>query len=346
MNQRLIWISFGPIGDTLLMLAFFDDLLRLEPDMRFKVLTSANAKTIKELSAAYPSVEVVQIPGAAGLIPFMARLMRKRSTVIVPGVARTYSLQIKLFFWALSLRPGNLILGFREWTGMQGWLPFDRSYSYDFKSSIIDNYRRLIPDFLPGKKIVPRPPHVNLILNKPSSPDSLLPTTPYFVIHMFGTRPRYSFPPKRWHLLLTEIRKRFPSYGLVLTGATKDEALIKEVSKDIPGIHLYVDRPILDVASVIYGSALYIGVDTGITHLAAVQGVKSVVIGHNTDPMWLPYYNPNGVVLTNNARCLCKGDKSGDCVVYEDSVAYRRCTYDVTIEDVCKAIEKALQRAG
>ncbi|MBU6427151.1 hypothetical protein KGQ27_02830 [Patescibacteria group bacterium] len=339
-TNRIIWMSFGPIGDTLLMLAFFDDLLRLEPDMRFTVLASTNVKIIRELSSAYPSIEVVQIPEILGMLPFLAKLFRYQSTVIVPGVARTYSSRLKYFFYLLSMRPGNLVVGFKEWTGMQGWLPFDKSYGYDFKMSIINNYRRLIPDFLPGKNLEPRPPRVNLNLHKPV--DFPFKSGGYFVVHMFGTRARYSFPPKRWRSLLYELRRIFPGYRLVLTGAKKDEVIIKEITSGIEGILLFINRPVLEVASIIHDSALYIGVDTGITHLAAVQGIKSVVIGHNTDPMWLPRYNPNGVILTNNSRCLCKGDKVGSCTTYEDGKEYRRCTYDLTVEDVIMAIHDKL----
>lgn len=339
-------MSFGPIGDTLLMLAFFDDILRLEPAARFTVLASVNAGTIRELSAAYPSVEIVRIPGPAGLPTFALGLLRRKSTVIVPGVARTYSLKLKLFFWILSLRPGNLVLGFREWSGMRGWLPFDRSFSFDFKKPVMENYRGLIqyilPDSLPSRETAGfQPPRVRLNLQKPS--DFPLPPGSYLIVHMFGTRARYSFPPKRWRLLLTELRRRFPSHQLVLTGGAKDETAINRIADGVPGVRTFINRPILEVAGIIHDAAAYIGVDTGITHLAAVQGVKSVVIGHNTDPMWLPYYNPNGSVLTDNTRCLCRGDKSGDCVIYEDSAAYRRCTYDVSVDDVCGAVEEKLR---
>jgi len=329
-------MSFGPIGDTLLSLAFFDDILKLAPDTRFTVLTSSNVATIRELSAGYKSVTVIQIPGAVGIVPFFLKLLRGPATVIVPGVARRYSLKLKLFFWALSLRPGNSVLGFQDWGGDKTWLPFKKRFNYNFKTPIIENYRRLIPDIFPGKHAPTTAPKVHLLPTKP--PHFLLKPGSYLVVHMCGTRPRYSFPPKRWRLLLLELRKRFPNHKIILTGASKDCAVVEGAGAGIEGVHAFINEPILSVAWIIQHAALYIGVDTGISHLAAVLGQKSVVIGHNTDPMWLPSYNPAGVVLTNTTRCLCRGDKSGDCVAYEDGVAYRRCTYDVTIEDVCAAV--------
>jgi heptosyltransferase III len=340
--MKIIWMSFGPIGDTLISLAFFDDILKLAPETRFSVLSSANAGVIRELSSAYPNIEVTQIPGLAGFLLFFLKLLREPATVIVPGVARHYSLKLKLFFWALRHRPGNRVLGFEDWSREKGWLPFNKRYRLDFSIPIIENYRRMIPDVFPGEKAPHTPPRV--LLKPEKLPHFVLAPRSYIVVHMFGTRPRYSFPPKRWRLLLLELRKQFPGYQLILTGASKDRSLIEEVGVGVEGAHAFINEPILSVAWIIKHAALYIGVDTGISHMAAVLGQQSVVIGHNTDPMWLPSYNPNGVILTNNEHCLCRGDKSGDCVVYEDGVGYRRCTYDVTINEVCWAVAARLVR--
>jgi ADP-heptose:LPS heptosyltransferase len=42
---------------------------------------------------------------------------------------------------------------------------------------------------------------------------------------------------------------------------------------------------------------LYVGVDTGITHLASVLKAPSLVIAHNGASNWLPYYNENSIVI-------------------------------------------------
>ena len=51
---------------------------------------------------------------------------------------------------------------------------------------------------------------------------------------------------------------------------------------------------------------MYIGVDTGITHLASVLGKKSLVIAEQGAPHWLPYYNDNAVIVYK-----VLGDESG-----------------------------------
>jgi ADP-heptose:LPS heptosyltransferase len=156
---------------------------------------------------------------------------------------------------------------------------------------------------------------------------------------MFGTRPRLSFPPKRWRTLLTDISAAYPEYGLVLTGGAKDKMLIEEISEGLPHTRVLIGLPILEVAGIINGAAVYMGVDTGVTHVAAVLHKPSIVIGNNSNPIWWPSYNPHGTILVNSERCTCTGDKNDDCRVYEDGVGYHRCTYDISIEEVMRTLK-------
>jgi len=84
-----------------------------------------------------------------------------------------------------------------------------------------------------------------------------------------------------------------------------------------------VNLPILEVAWLVGHAALYIGVDTGITHLAGVLGQKSIVISHFGDPTWIPTYNPNVRALVNSVR-------GKDAYIEEDGVRYRAAMYDIS----------------
>jgi ADP-heptose:LPS heptosyltransferase len=346
MSKPILCMCFGPIGDTLIMLALFDDILALDQASRFTVITSSNAKMIRDLASAYPSVEVLEIPSKPASLPgFFARVLSRSWTVLVPGSARGYSLQLTLFFMALSMRPGNLTIGFGDIRKQGGWLPFQKKLYVNIHEPILDNYRRMIPYFMPKAALPTRPAEVKINPIDPASFRDKLPFQPkkYFLVHMFGTRPRLSFPPKRWKIFIAELSKKYPDYGIVLTGSKKDEALIREIAADTSRIYVSINRPILEVAGMVKNAAVYIGVDTGITHLAAMLRMPSVIVGNNSNPLWWPSYNPNGTILVNSARCTCTGDKNDDCRVYEDGVGYHRCTFDITLDQVYAAIALKLK---
>lgn len=347
-KKPILCMNFGPIGDTLIMLALFDDILHLDPESRFVVISTRSVSMIRDLASAYPAVEVWQIPSKPfSLISFIVRVFSRRWTVLVPGSAKGYSFHISLFFLALSYIPGNRTIGFGDIRKQGGWLPFQTKLYVNIKQPILDNYRRMVPAFMPHadmKAVHSRPPQVLLKTVQPAF-FNLKPGS-YLVIHMFGTRVRLSFPPKRWRIFLGDLARRYPAMSFVLTGAAKDKVLIEEVSSGLPRMEISIDRPILEVAGMIERSALYVGIDTGITHLAAMLRKPSVVIGNNSNPLWWPSYNPNGVILVNLERCSCTGDKNDDCRVYEDGVGYHRCTYDIRAEDVFAAIEAKLPGNG
>jgi ADP-heptose:LPS heptosyltransferase len=340
--KPILWMSFGPIGDTLMMLAFFDDILRYAPDASFTVLTSRNAQVIRDLSAAYPSIRVVEVPARLADLPKFLRLVfSRRWIVLMPGVAHYYSTRLKLFFLLMYIVPGNTTIGFGDIRKRFGWLPFHTVLHFDLSRSVLNNYRRMTPYFLGLPLTDAEPLRVQLALQPPTS-FSLKKGT-YIVIHMFGNKRRLSLPDRRWRALAIELTKLYPQYNLVFTGSPKDTSAIESISRDIPRTQVLINIPILQVASIINDAALYIGVDTGITHLAGVMKKQSVLIENNSNPLWWPSYNPNARILVNNARCVCVGDNTGHCRVADtDGQMYYRCTYDITDEQVLSAVRESV----
>src|SRR5208282_3636492 len=134
---------------------------------------------------------------------FLWNACKEPSVLLVPGVARTYSRQVRFFCACMKMRPGNLVVGFKDTSGL-ATMPFDEVLEMNFDLLILDNYRRMLeyvfPDGFDGGKILGRSVHANLPEMKPaqSKPVSLpFAAKKYFVIHICGTRARYSLPPRR-----------------------------------------------------------------------------------------------------------------------------------------------------
>src|ERR1700691_3308875 len=149
--KPILCIDFGPIGDTLIMLALFDDILSVASEATFTVMVSGNDQMIRDLASGYPSVTILHIPSHPfKLGAFLCSLLLQKWIVLVPGTARSYSPHLFAFLVALSARPGNLTIGFGDIRKRSGWLPFNRPLFIDLSMSVSDNYRRMVPFFLPG----------------------------------------------------------------------------------------------------------------------------------------------------------------------------------------------------
>ena len=340
--MNILSLTFGPIGDTLMLLAWFDDVLALDPSARMTIIATRGAPLIRELASGYPTISVIEPPHTArGWKNFLVQMFGVRWNVFSPGVAGVYSLHLKLFFLVLMLRPGNVTVGMGALNGTKRWLPFRHVIPFDRSELVIDNFRTAIPFFFPGATVpYKQQPHVRLASVPPK--DFVHTPGSYIVLHPLSLNARRSLPVRRWPVLIRALREQYPALTVVVTGGKQDKEIVERIIQDIPGVEACLGRPILEVAHIIQHSALYIGVDTGITHLASVLGHQTVLIGNRSNPTWWPVYNPNAVVLCNDTRCLCLGDKGKQCSVEEEGQLYYRCIYDISDEQILHAIAQFL----
>ncbi len=67
-----------------------------------------------------------------------------------------------------------------------------------------------------------------------------------------------------------------------------EEGMRERIERE--GFRALFSKPIVEVAHILSSSALYLGNDSGITHLAAALGVPTLVIFKKTDPrIWRPF---------------------------------------------------------
>jgi len=307
-QHHFLTVLFGPIGDTLMAVALCDDILSLAPGSTFLFLTRRNAKFITELTSSYPSIEVRQIPGGLAALPFFASILRERWTLLTLGVTGVYSMRVKLFFLALKLIPGNRTIGFNDrLPGAKGWLPLQTVIQFD-ERYVIDNFRRLLAFVFTKEEVQSlegRPPRVVLATKKPAgftyAPGSFIAVNP------FGSNAAKSLPVERAITLLSKIAEAHPAYPMVIIGGPREESEIIGIANAVKNASALPGLPLLEAAYVIDHAALYIGVDTGPTHIAGVLQQKSLVITNMQFPAWSPLYNPN-------ARA-CRFDVSDEFIV-------------------------------
>lgn len=327
-TRPILWLALGPIGDALMMAAFLGQALKADPTLQCTVLALRNERVIRDILAAYP-IEVIGVPsGPWGRVVILASILRRRWTAVVPPTFGTHARMVRVYASLLRLRPGTTVVGFRDDVKYQ---PYTRVLQYDFSALYIDNLRHMAPllGFDVAQGVAPQ---VELARHL----DAPLPFTglPYMVVHIFATSPRRTFPMRRWRLILENLSRDYPECALVLTGTKEEGALVGEAFAGIPNVYTTFGMPFLDLAALVRGAKLYVGADTGITHLAGVLRTPSVIVGNRSNPTWLPTYNPNAIVLSHAEHCICSGDKKRQCSVEVEGQAYLRCMYDITEEDV------------
>jgi ADP-heptose:LPS heptosyltransferase len=160
---------------------------------------------------------------------------------------------------------------------------------------------------------------------------------PYIVVHPFAANPIRSLPPERWQELFDFITTTYPRYQLVISGGPSDRvealAFFRPSYKNVFFTEDIIST-FLPKIGLIDNAALYVGVDTGPTHLAAHLGVPTIVIGNNSNPCWLPTYNREVVVLMHTEHCSCTSDKCGNCREIVDGKVYYRCMIEITQEEI------------
>jgi heptosyltransferase-3 len=329
-DKRFVTVLFGSLGDALMALAFFDDLLKLAPDATLLILTRRNAELLRALAREYPQIKVREIPRGLRAAPFFARLLARRYTLLTLGlVSIGYSLPLRLFFLMLRLA-GSRTIGFHDKL-LQVRLDFDIS------KLMIDNLRRLLPYGLPGTLAPAGAPSVRLPQDAPRA----APQGPYVVAHLFGASISNALPPHRWRSMIGHVLKKYPACRIVLTGSPHEHGRLADIAQGFSNVEMRTDLSISELAYLVGHAALYIGIDTGVTHIAGVLQKESVIVRHCGDPTWMPSYNPNAAVLFDPSRCMPE-DPLNCAIVGEEGVGYRRCAYDISDEALFGAIDRAL----
>jgi heptosyltransferase-3 len=113
----------------------------------------------------------------------------------------------------------------------------------------------------------------------------------YVAIHPGSGSEKKNWPLDRWIELAAWISTVDPKREIVLVGGEADrvrtDALQMALSKS--RVHNAIDLPLPHLAAVLERCALFIGHDSGVSHIAAAAGAPSVLLFGPTDPeVWAP----------------------------------------------------------
>lgn len=136
---------------------------------------------------------------------------------------------------------------------------------------------------------------------------------PFFVLHPGAGSPKKIWPPER----VAEISRRLKALGLypiVVEGPADREAVEAFTAAHRAEALLFRSPPLRRLAAVLSGASLYMGNDSGISHLAASVGTPTLVLFGPTDPsLWCPR-GPRVKWLSGRVPCApCSDDQRRRC---------------------------------
>jgi ADP-heptose:LPS heptosyltransferase len=337
------FFSFGAIGDTLLLLALTEAIHDKSPQARFVIMTTKNAPLLLEIAQAYPFVRVVNIEKWHIFLNGLreAAFSPRKAFVITPPTFRKVLIRIQLLSWLLSFKPKSKNIGYYYKGELvknlySDILPLDPQMSLFNALCLIGQVSSL--DIKP-------PP--SLFRYEPTLPQTEK-TEPYIVIHPLAASNIRNMPPSMLLFIIETVFKYWPSKSgkIIITGSSKDHPVIEQMLssyKTSPRIEIMCGKNFTKLATMIGRCLLFIGTDTGVTHLASCLRKPSIVIGNLICSFTLPTYNPYAEILVNKEHCTCSGDKQKICKVYLDNAWYAACMATIPPEQIEQSIRRKLK---
>ena len=141
---------------------------------------------------------------------------------------------------------------------------------------------------------------------------------PYVVINPAGgSNPGMEMHSKRWlpanfAAVANHLAEKYVTH-IILIGAPSDMPIVEHVQKYLANeATVFTGLPFAQIGALAANAMLYIGNDTGITHLAAASGTKTAMILGPSDPVRYAPFTPNSLALWKPTALKHGGVASAD----------------------------------
>lgn len=318
---RILVIAMRYLGDVLLTTPLLHSLRQAYPDARLDILVYGNTAAMLE---GNPDVNrILTTPGRPGWLGFwrvLRQLFRRYDLAISTQTGDRPLLYACLAApLRISAVPPKNTKGWWKRFFVQRWVAFDDENTHTVLQHL--NLLELID--------VPRsfsliPPQISDTRQLKEQLPFLSKGTGYAVLH---THPQWTY--KQWTVegwIETGWYLKKMGLQLVLSCGPAQQEIdyVADIQRQLPedSVNLAGQVSLAQLAYIIAHAKLYIGPDTGITHLAAATGIPVIALYGPTNPVkWAPWpfdyhqninpFHKTGSQHVNNIM-LCQGE--ADCV--------------------------------
>lgn len=337
-STRYAYIFGGAIGDALLGVYLGKALETNVPGAQLTLISTRVNPFLRDLLAPLPFVSFHELPKGKirSWFTLVSFLFYSWNSCAYEPLTGSLSLWWKLILWAMSRNSGGIEVRCQY---ISRPVPSRvRKLVLDCKrEQVFGSIQRILKEWNVPISSIPGP---QLEFDKKYA-NKIIHPSPYIVFHFFAPSVKRTLSAGRAREVLKAVLAAFPAYAIVLTSTRKDRLEAQRIGAGFSAT-IFEDLAAGELTSLIKGADAYVGVDTGITHLASVLDVPVVVLGNYSNPCWLPTYAPKARILYERKNCICNGDKTGDCFYEIEGKSHYRCMEDIRIDFILAAIAEAL----
>ncbi len=318
---RILVIAMRYLGDVLLTTPLLHSLRLAYPDARLDVLVFSNTATMLE---GNPDIDhIITTPNRPKFLDYrqlFRQLFRRYDLAITTQSGdRPFLYTLLASPLRVAVVPPKNATGWRKRFFVQHWTEFD-----DDNTHTVLQHLKLLDLINVPKCFSLVPPQIGNVRELAKQFPFLAGNTGYAVLH---PHPQWTY--KQWTVEgWVEVGLYLKKLGLKLVlsgGPAQEEAdYVANIQRQLPEdtFNLAGRVSLAQLATIIAQAKLYIGPDTGITHLAAATGVPVIALYGPTNPVkWAPWpsgydrninpFDKTGSRQLNNIS-LIQGE--GDCV--------------------------------
>jgi len=320
--NKALTFRASSIGDCLMGKYLLENIRAAFPVARCALAVSSRGDMIRDLFAAYPWLEVVEVnKNPRSLLALFKR--GRNDMVITPYTGGVFPCAPKVVARLIA----RTLIGYTDASILTRFL-----------------YTTLIP--LVGRARAPRLLETDA-LKALSFPVSIVQPTfsylpqpyllerlglqkkKYIVLHLFSGADARGLSPEKRHALIHALIKVLPeNMMMVLTGSHKER---ESLGKDLPARVISVPTSLQELAALIDASAGMVSLDTGAAHIAAHMGKPLVVLASCVGVQW---WSPDMYgAHTSTTLFTC----SDVCGAGHDYSGYAKCLEAIDMEAVATA---------
>jgi heptosyltransferase-3 len=343
---KFLLIKLNHLGDTLLLTPTIRFLRERYPDARIDVMVRSSCEVMLQSN---PDIDHVVGLGhveksSRSLGKTLVEVLRALRRVFLRRYDYTFALSDSDRSVAWMLLSAAKIRGMNSLRISKSWKRFcaNRLSHFDWSKEhqVLRDFRT-VTDVL---GIVAEPGPLRFCATDPLAAvlakiDFSIPPGGYVVIHPTSRWAFKHWSAERWALVADEIvRQRSMSVVLSSGPAEYELRYVKDILSAASERHAVTEGrlTIPEVATLLAGSAAFIGVDTVVTHLAAAMQAPTVALfGPSSEWSWHPWQCRHELVL---GECECKRTRGFVC----DKSKIYPCMEKITVDAVTQAAGRLL----
>jgi ADP-heptose:LPS heptosyltransferase len=289
----ILVIRTGAIGDTIVMSVVYQALRRQYPSAYIEAVGHVERLQLINTPALINNITSIDSPGFADLYDENAKFSRQLVTYV-------QQFDIIILY---SFDPGNILTNnLRKISANQGYRfdPFPpEDANIHVTTYLLKTLERL------GIDVAGLFPEIAI----PKTGNSLSYSEGLRVaIHPGSGKPEKNWQAENFAELCARVIKVYQA-KIVLIAGPAETGMLQAIAKDIPenSLRILHNLPLRTIAAELQGCHIYIGNDSGISHLAAALGVPTIAIfGPSNPQVWRPLGN-HVIVLQGEPRPYCAG---------------------------------------